>query len=552
MFDAANFTHFITDIIDADLASGKVDHVATRFPPEPNGYLHIGSAKAIFINFLAAKKYGGTFNLRYDDTNPSKEETEYVDSIYEDLVWLTGEKPKNVFFGSDYFDKCYEYAVGLIKDGKAYVCDLTADEMKEYRGTLTEPGRESPYRNRSVEENLRLFEEMKAGKYKDGEKTLRAKIDMASPNMNMRDPAIYRIVHKSHHRQGDKWCIYPLYDYAHPVQDAIEGITHSCCSIEFENHRPLYDWVVDNIDFEKKPHQYEFARLNVTNVVMSKRYLRKLVEDGFVSGWDDPRMPTLSGLRRRGFTPTAIFDFVKRAGVAKTSSLVDHRLLDHCQREEQNAVALRRVAVLDPLKVTITNYPEGKTEYFELPDRPQCETTTYRKVPFSKTLYIDKSDFEEVPPPKFQRLTVGKEVRLMGTYILRCDEVVKDGNGEIKELLCTVDLEAKNGNPLDGRKIKGTVHWLSAAEAVPAEFMLLGPLFSIENTAEIAEGGDLGAYLNNESLTVKKGFVEPSLANAFEGEPERFQFVRTGYFVPDKQTGAFIRTVTLKDGYKPE
>ncbi|MBR2327222.1 MAG: glutamine--tRNA ligase/YqeY domain fusion protein [Clostridia bacterium] len=552
MFDAENFTHFITDIIDSDLKEGRVDKVATRFPPEPNGYLHIGSAKAIFVNYLAAKRYGGSFNLRYDDTNPSKEDNEYVESIYEDISWLTGEEPKNVFFGSDYFEKCYEYAVKLIKDGKAYVCDLSSDEMKEYRGTLTEPGKESPYRNRSVEENLKLFEEMRAGKYKDGEKTLRAKIDMASPNINMRDPAIYRITRKHHHRQGDKWCIYPLYDYAHPLQDAIEGITHSCCSIEFENHRPLYDWVVENTGVANKPHQYEFARLNVTNVVMSKRYLRKLVEDKFVSGWDDPRMPTLSGLRRRGFTPTAIYDFIRRAGVAKTSSLVDHRLLDHCQRDELNRTAERRIAVLDPVKVTVTNYEEGKTEYFKVPNRPQDENTDYREIPFTKTLYIDRSDFAEVPPPKFQRLTVGKEVRLMGSYIVRCDDIVKDENGVITEILCTADLVSGNGNPFDGRKIKGTIHWISASHAVPATFSLLEPLFNIENTSEIAEGYDFEKYLTENSLVTVKGYVEPSLANALKDGGERFQFVRTGYFIADKKSGAFIRTVTLKDGYKPE
>ncbi len=550
-FDAENFTHFITDIIDSDLESGKISAVQTRFPPEPNGYLHIGSAKAIFINFLAAKKYGGKFNLRYDDTNPSKEETEFVESIYEDLTWLVGEKPDNVFFGSDYFEKCYEFAVGLIKDGKAYVCDLTADETREYRGTLTEPGKDSPYRNRSVEENLRLFEEMKNGKYADGEKTLRAKIDMASPNINMRDPVIYRITRKHHHRQGDKWCIYPLYDYAHPIQDALEGITHSCCSIEFENHRPLYDWVVDNIGFEKKPHQYEFARLNVTNVVMSKRYLRKLVEDKLVDGWDDPRMPTLSGMRRRGFTPTAIFEFIRRTGVAKNASLSDRRLLEHCQREELNLTSERRMAVLSPLKVTITNYPENQTEYFEVANSPQKETTDYRKVAFTKHIYIDRSDFEEVPPPKFQRLTLGKEVRLMGGYIVRCDEVIKDENGNVTELLCSADLVSKNQNPFDGRKIKGTIHWVSQDFAVPAKFNLIDILFNIENTAEISEGYDFEQYINKESLVSLHGYVEKALENEAEKE-KSFQFVRTGYFKFDKKTGAFVRIVTLKDSYKPE
>ena len=410
-----NTSNFIHDIIDKDLAEGRVEKIHTRFPPEPNGYLHIGSAKAIWINAGTAQKYGGLFNLRYDDTNPVKEDDEYVRSIEEDLRWLGAEPNGGIYYGSDYFDKCYEYAVKLIKDGKAYVCDLSADEMREYRGTLTEPGKESPYRNRSVEENLDLFERMKNGEFADGTHTLRAKIDMSSPNMNMRDPAIYRILHTSHHRQGNKWCIYPLYDFAHPIQDALEGITHSLCSIEFENHRPLYNWVVDNIGFEKKPHQYEFARLNLTYTVMSKRFLRELVETGKVDGWDDPRMPTLCGLRRRGYTPTSIIEFVKRAGVAKAYSIVDIGLLEHCIREEQNTVAPRRVAVLKPLKVTVTNYPDGKTEYFELPNNPQDENAGKRKVPFTKNLYIERDDFAEVPPPKFHRLKPGGEVRLMGS-----------------------------------------------------------------------------------------------------------------------------------------
>ncbi len=544
--------NFIHEIIDADLAADPTVKVHTRFPPEPNGYLHIGSAKAIYINYSTAKKYGGLFNLRYDDTNPAKEDTEYVDSIYEDLTWLGAIPDGGVYYGSDYFDKCYEFAVKLIKEGKAYVCDLSAEEMRLYRGTLTEPGKNSPYRDRSPEENLDLFERMKNGEFPDGSRTLRAKIDMASPNMNMRDPAIYRIVHTSHHRQGDKWCIYPLYDFAHPIQDALEGITYSLCSIEFENHRPLYDWVVENIGFDPRPHQYEFARLNVTYTVMSKRYLRKLVEEKLVDGWDDPRMPTLCGLRRRGVTPSAIFDFVRRAGVAKAFSIVDVELLDHCIREELNKTAQRRIAVLDPIRLTVTNYPEGKTEYFPLPNNPGDETAGTRLLPFTRTLYIDREDFAEVPPPKFFRLKPGGEVRLMGAYLVRLDEVVKDSEGKVVELRCTADLESGNGAPADGRKVKGTIHWLSAAYAKEADVMLYDRLFTIADTGAIPEGKTYDDYLNPDSVKAIHGAkVEPSLAEAKPGE--RFQFVRTGYFTPDsKNPGVFIRTVTLKDSYKPQ
>ncbi|MBR2432444.1 MAG: glutamine--tRNA ligase/YqeY domain fusion protein, partial [Clostridia bacterium] len=457
--------NFLEGIIDEDLASGEYTHVHTRFPPEPNGYLHIGSAKAIYINSSIAKKYGGQFNLRYDDTNPAKEDNEYVESILEDLTWLGAVPNGGIFYGSDYFDKCYEYAIKLIRDGKAYVCDLSAEEMREYRGTLSTPGKNSPYRDRSVEENLELFERMKNGEFSDGAKTLRAKIDMSSPNMNMRDPAIYRIVHTSHHRQGDKWCIYPLYDYAHPIQDALEGITHSMCSIEFENHRPLYEWVVDNIGFDPKPKQREFARLNVTNTVMSKRYLRKLVEEKLVDGWDDPRMPTICGLRRRGYTPEAIFDFIKRAGIAKANSLVDSDLLEHCIREELNLKAKRKIAIEKPIKLTVTNFPEDKVEYFEISNNPNDAEAGTRKVPFTRDLLIDASDFAEVPPPKFFRLKPDGEVRLMGAYIVRLNEIVKDSDGNVTELLCTADIETGNGMPADGRKIKGTVHWLSAKHA---------------------------------------------------------------------------------------
>ncbi|MBE6609433.1 MAG: glutamine--tRNA ligase/YqeY domain fusion protein [Ruminococcaceae bacterium] len=542
-------SNFIHDIIDSELAAGVNDTVHTRFPPEPNGYLHIGSAKAIWINYTTAKKYGGLFNLRYDDTNPTKEDTEYVDSIYEDLQWLGAVPSGGVYYGSDYFDKCYEFAVKLIKDGKAYVCDLSADEMREYRGTLTEPGKESPYRNRTVEENLDLFERMKNGEFEDGAKTLRAKIDMASPNINMRDPAIYRIVRAHHHRQGDKWCIYPLYDYAHPIQDALEGITYSLCSLEFENHRPLYEWVIENIGgFDPKPKQREFARLNVTYTVMSKRYLRKLVETGLVDGWDDPRMPTLCGLRRRGYTPESIFEFVRRTGVAKANSLVAIEQLEACIRDELNEKAQRRIAVLKPIKVVITNYPEDKVEYFELPNNPQNPEAGTRKVPFTREIYIDADDFAEVPPPKFFRMKPDGEVRLMGAYIVKCNEIVKNDDGSIKEIRCTADLEAANGNPLDGRKIKGTIHWLSEQGASKCTVKLYDRLFTIENTGDIPEDKTYDDYLNAESVvTLDNALVENSLVDA--KPEEKFQFVRTGYFCADsKYPNTFNRIVTLKDG----
>lgn len=541
-------SNFIHDFIDADLASNPEKKVHTRFPPEPNGYLHIGSAKAIWINYTTAKKYGGLFNLRYDDTNPAKEDNEYVESIYKDLCWLGAVPDGGIFYGSDYFDKCYEFAVKLIKDGKAYVCDLSADELREYRGTLTEPGKDSPYRNRSVEENLDLFERMKNGEFPDGSKTLRAKIDMASSNINMRDPAIYRIVRATHHRQGDKWCIYPLYDYAHPIQDALEGITFSLCSLEFENHRPLYDWVVNNIGFEQKPQQREFARLNVTYTVMSKRYLRKLVETGLVDGWDDPRMPTLCALRRRGYTPESIFEFIRRTGVAKANSLVAIEQLESCIRDELNLKADRRIAVLSPLKVVVTNYPEDKTEYFEVSNNPQLPEAGTRKVPFTRELYIEREDFMEEAAPKFFRLKPGGEVRLMGAYIIKCDEVVKDENGEITELRCSADLETANGNPIDGRKIKGTIHWLSAEGADRCTVKLYDKLFTIENTGDIPEDKTYDDYLNKHSvITLENCLIEKSLASA--GAGEKFQFVRTGYFCKDtKYENTFNRIVTLKDG----
>lgn len=543
---ASNFIH---EIIDEDIKNGLSERIHTRFPPEPNGYLHIGSAKAIYINWSTAKKYEGLFNLRLDDTNPVKEDDEYVQAILEDITWLTGEKPSGgIFYGSDYFDTCYECAIALIKAGKAYVCDLTPEEMREYRGTLTKPGKNSPYRDRSVEENLQLFEDMKNDKYPDGAKILRAKIDMTSPNINMRDPAIYRIVHVDHHRQGNKWCIYPLYDFAHPIQDALEGITHSLCSIEFENHRPLYEWVVDNCPLPHHPKQREFARLNVTNTVMSKRYLRELVETKKVEGWDDPRMPTLCGLRRRGYTPTSILDFVKRAGIAKANSLVDIRLLEHCIREELNSTALRKMAVTEPIKLVITNYPEDKTEHFEVKNNPQDENAGIRKVPFTKELYIEKSDFAMVPPPKFQRLKPDGEVRLMGAYIVKCNEVITDENGEVVEVRCTADIETSNGMPSDGRKVRGTIHWVSAKYAVEAEIYRYENLFTLENTGDVPEGTDYKDYINENSLVKLEGCkIEPSVNDVKSGQ--RMQFVRMGYYIKDEQDGRYNRIVTLKDSF---
>ena len=544
-------SNFIHDIIDADLQENPDIKIITRFPPEPNGYLHIGSAKAIMINYETAKKYGGKFNLRYDDTNPAKEDNEYVESIYEDLHWLGAIPSGGIYYGSDYFDKCYEFAIKLIKDGKAYVCDLSAEEMREYRGTLTQPGKESPYRNRSVEENLELFERMKNGEFEDGTHTLRAKIDMASPNINMRDPAIYRIVHTSHHRQGDKWCIYPLYDYAHPIQDALEGITYSLCSLEFENHRPLYEWVINNIGINNNPNpkQREFARLNVTHTVMSKRYLRYLVENNMVDGWDDPRLPTICALRRRGYTPSAIFNFVRSAGVAKANSLVDIEMLEHCIREELNVTANRRICVKNPIKVVVTNYPEDKVEYFEVPNNPSVEGAGTREVAFTRELYIDESDFAEVPPPKFFRMKPDGEVRLMGSYIVKCNEIIKNEDGTVKEIHCTADLETRNGMPVDGRKIKGTIHWLSAKYCEEATLMLYDKLFTIENTNDIPEDKTYNDYLNPNSLIkIEHCKVEPSLLEAKAGD--KFQFVRDGYYCKDsKYENTFNLVVGLKDSF---
>ncbi len=545
-------SNFLTEIIDADLAEGKLKEIHTRFPPEPNGYLHIGSAKAIYINYTIAKQYGGKFNLRFDDTNPSHEDVEYVDSIQEDLKWLGAEPNGGVFYGSDYFHKCYEYAEQLIQEGKAYVDDLTREEMQEYRGQdAGKPSKPSPYRDRSPEENLDLFRRMRAGEFPDGSKTLRAKIDLASPNMNLRDPAIYRIMRAHHHRQGDEWCIYPLYDFAHPIQDAIEGITHSMCSLEFENHRPLYEWVIENLHLGPFPIQREFARLNVTHTVMSKRYLRKLVETGVADGWDDPRMPTLCGLRRRGYTPTSIFEFVRRAGVAKANSLVDNRLLEHCIRTELETIALRRMAVTDPIKLTITNYPADKVEYFEIANNPNkaAGDDSVRKVAFSGTVWIERSDFAEVPPPKFQRLKPDGEVRLMGAYIVKCNEIIKDENGEVVELKCTADIETANGMPADGRKVRGTIHWVSDSHAVDAEIRLYENFFTEENLGELPEDKTYDDYLNPESVKVfANAKLEACMEDAKPGD--RFQFVRMGYFTPDsKHPNVYNRIVTLKDSF---
>ena len=547
------FSNFLTEIIDADLAEGKVDTVHTRFPPEPNGYLHIGSAKAIFINYTIAKHYGGLFNLRFDDTNPAREDDEYVQSILQDLHWLGADPNGGIFYGSDYFEKCYEYAEQLIREGKAYVDDLTREQMQEYRGNdAGKPSRPSPYRDRTPEENLDLFRRMRAGEFGDGEKNLRAKIDLASPNMNMRDPAIYRIKHVSHHRQGNKWCIYPLYDFAHPIQDAIEGITFSLCSLEFENHRPLYDWVVRNLFGSEFPKQREFARLNVTNTVMSKRYLRELVEKQIVDGWDDPRMPTLCGLRRRGYTPTSIFTFVKEAGIAKADSLVDMRQLEAVLRAELELSAPRRVAVLDPVKLIIDNYPADQCETFELPNNPNREAgdASTRPVAFTREVWIDRSDFFEVPPPKFKRLTPGSEVRLMGAYLVRCTGVDKDAEGNITAIHAEADLETRNGNPADGRKVRGTIHWVSCAHCEDAEIRLYDKLFTESNMNGIPDGADFKDYLNPESVTViSHAKLEESLHDAQPGD--RFQFVRTGYFTPDsKHPGVYNRIVTLKDSFK--
>ncbi len=545
-------TNFIKAIIDEDLKSGRFKKVHTRFPPEPNGYLHIGHAKSICLNFGLAEEYNGLCNLRFDDTNPLKEDQEYIDSIIEDVRWLGFDWGDRLFFASDYFEKMYEYAIQLIKKGKAYVDDLSAEQIREYRGTLTKPGIESPYRNRSVEENLDLFERMRKGEFKDGEKVLRAKIDMKSPNLNLRDPVMYRIIHASHPRTGNKWCIYPMYDWAHGLEDSIEEISHSICTLEFEDHRPLYDWFLDELGVFH-PRQVEFARLNLNYTVMSKRKLLKLVEEGYVSGWDDPRMPTIAGLRRRGYTPEAIRDFADRIGVAKSNSVVDIALLEHCLRDDLNKRAERRMVVLNPLKVIIDNYPDDQTEELEAENNPENPQAGTRQIPFSKVIFIEREDFREEAPRKWFRLAPGKEVRLKHAYYITCTEVVKNEQGEIVELHCTYDPQSRGGWTQDGRKVKGTLHWVSAAHAIPVEVRLYEHLFSKENPEETEEGQDFTANLNPNSLTVvKQALAEPDLINANPGD--RFQFLRQGYFCADLKDHSaehpvFNRSVTLRDSW---
>ncbi len=544
---------FIREAIEADLASGKNERrVATRFPPEPNGYLHIGHAKAICVNFGIAEEYRGTANLRFDDTNPVKEEVEYVDAIQEDMRWLGFDWGDRLYFASDYFEEFYRYAVRLIEKGEAYVDSLTADEMREYRGTLTEPGRESPYRDRSVEDNLDLFRRMRAGEFEDGAHVLRAKIDMASGNLNLRDPTLYRIRKARHHRTGDSWVIYPMYDYAHPLSDAIEGITHSLCSLEYEDHRPLYDWVVEEAETPFRPRQIEFARLKLSYTVLSKRRLLRLVREGLVSGWDDPRMPTLRGMRRRGYTPEAIRTFADRIGLAKRDSLVDVAQLEHAVREDLNARAPRVLAVLDPLRVVIENFPEDRVEEIEAVNNPEDETAGTRKVPFSRVLYIEREDFREDPPKKFFRLAPGREVRLRYAYLVTCTSVSKDEAGKVTELRCAYDPKTRGGSPPDGRKVKATLHWVSAAHARDAEVRLYDRLFTRENPDDVEEGEDFTASLNSDSLKVVSGAkVEPGLESAAPGD--FFQFERQGYFAvdPDSAPGklVFNRTVSLKDAW---
>ena len=539
-------SNFIHNIIDKDLETQKYgDKVHTRFPPEPNGYLHIGHAKSICLNFSTAEKYGGQCNLRYDDTNPVKEDVEYVDSIEEDVKWL-GFQWDNRLWASDYFDEMYDCALDLIKKGKAYVCDLSADEIRAYRGTLKEPGKESPSRNRSVEENLKLFEEMREGKYADGEKVLRAKIDMASPNMNMRDPVIYRIAHISHHNTGDKWCIYPMYDFAHPIEDAIEGITHSICTLEFEDHRPLYDWVLETLGrWEAPPQQIEFARLNLTNTVMSKRYLKAMVDDGTVDGWDDPRMPTIAGIRRRGYTPEAVRDFCERIGVSKANSTVDVGLLEHCVREDLKQKVASRNVVENPVKVIITNYPEEQTEEMELENNREVPEMGNRTVPFSRELYVDGDDFMEVPIKKYFRLFPGNEVRFKGAYFITCNEVVKNEDGSVKELLCTYDPETRSGSGFEGRKVKGTIHWVDAKTAVKIKIRNYDYLM-----VDDEEGNQV---MNPDSLTESIGYAEPLVAETKPGE--RFQFFRKGYYIADSKLTndtekVFNKIVGLKSSWK--
>ena len=543
--------HFIEQEIDKDLAEGVYDHVQTRFPPEPNGYLHIGHAKSILLNSGLAKEYGGKFNLRFDDTNPTKEKTEFVESIIEDVKWLGADYEDRLFFASDYFETMYECAVLLIKKGKAFVCDLSAEEIREYRGDFTTPGKESPYRNRSVEENLKLFEEMKNGVYADGEKVLRAKIDMSSPNINMRDPVIYRVAHMTHHNTGDKWCIYPMYDFAHPIEDAVEHITHSICTLEFEDHRPLYDWVVRECEFENPPRQIEFAKLYLTNVITGKRYIKKLVEDGIVDGWDDPRLVSIAALRRRGYTPESIRKFVELVGVSKANSSVDYAMLEYCIREDLKLKKSRVMAILDPIKLVIDNYPEGQIEELVAPNNMENPELGERTVPFGRELYIEREDFMEEPPKKYFRLFPGNEVRLMNAYFVTCTGCEKDENGNVTVVHCTYDPETKSGSGFNARKVKGTIHWVAVATAVTAECRLYENLVD-EEKGKLNEDGTLN--LNPNSLTVlKECYVEPSLKDA--KAYDSFQFVRNGFFCVDAKDSTpehlvFNRIVSLKSSFK--
>lgn len=545
--------NFIEQIIDKDIKEGNCTTVTTRFPPEPNGYLHIGHAKSILLNYGLAKKYGGKFNLRFDDTNPTKEKTEFVESIIADVKWIGGEFEDRLFFASDYFEQMYEGAVKLIKKGKAYVCELTADEIREYRGTLTEPGKNSPYRDRTIEENLALFEGMKNGEYPDGSKVLRAKIDMASPNINMRDPIIYRIARMTHHNTGDTWCIYPMYDFAHPIEDAIEGVTHSICTLEFEDHRPLYDWVVTELEYVNPPKQIEFAKMYLTNVITGKRYIKKLVEEGIVDGWDDPRLVSISALRRRGFTPESIKTFMELCGVSKSQSSVDYSMLEYCIREDLKLKRPRVMAVLDPVKLIITNYPEGQVEYVEASNNQENEEMGVRQVPFSRELYIDRQDFMNEPPKKYFRLFPGNEVRLMNAYFVTCTDYVTDQDGNVTEVHCTYDPETKSGSGFTGRKVKGTIHWVAASTAEKAEVRLYENIVD-EEKGVYNEDGSLN--LNPNSITVlKECYIEPSVkgAKAYES----YQFLRHGYFCIDSKDSTedhlvFNRIVSLKSSYKPE
>ena len=544
--------NFIEQEIDKDLAEGVYDHVCTRFPPEPNGYLHIGHAKSILLNYGLAQEYDGEFHMRFDDTNPTKEKMEFVDSIKEDIKWLGADWKQHLYFASDYFDQMYDCAVKLIKKGKAYVCDLTAEEIRQYRGTLTEAGKESPYRNRSVEENLQLFEEMRDGKYEDGTKVLRAKIDMASPNINMRDPVIYRVAHMTHHNTGDKWCIYPMYDFAHPIEDAIEGITHSICTLEFEDHRPLYDWVVRECEFTMPPRQIEFAKLYLTNVVTGKRYIKKLVEDKIVDGWDDPRLVSIAALRRRGFTPESIKMFIEMCGISKAQSSVDYAMLEYCIREDLKLKKSRMMAVLDPIKLVIDNYPEGQMEYLDVPNNLENEKLGTRKVPFCRELYIERDDFMEEPPKKYFRLFPDNEVRLMSAYFVKCVGYEKDEEGNVTVVHCTYDPETKSGSGFTGRKVKGTIHWVAAPTAQKAEVRLYENLVDEEKGVYNKEDGSLN--LNPNSLTIlKECYVEPSFQDA--KAYDSFQFVRTGYFCIDAKDSTtenlvFNRIVSLKSSFK--